>query len=153
MENMDPLDSHYQKWVLINRPKIPPMPQKLSAQIVCPSPKLWDFYEKRLYCASVVRESCHANGYFVVIRYHSTPTLWFPQKTIRSRGKHILMGSRPKTLKVKYVCMQIMQIRGFTQFSLFFEGTRENILHILFRAYYYKTLTLCILVMFEFVSC
>ena len=79
----------------INTPNVP--------KFICPSPKVWDFYEKRLYCASVVRGSCHANGYFVVIRYHSTPTLWFPQKTIRSRGKHILMGSRPKTLKVKYV--------------------------------------------------
>jgi hypothetical protein len=23
------------------------MPQNLSAQIVCPSPKVWDFYEKK----------------------------------------------------------------------------------------------------------
>ena len=29
---------------LINRPKIP---QNLSAQIVCPRPKLWDFDEKK----------------------------------------------------------------------------------------------------------
>ena len=42
--------------VLINRPKIPMiMPQNLSAQIVCPSPKVWDFDEKRLHWASVVR--------------------------------------------------------------------------------------------------
>ena len=41
------------KWVLINQPKIP---QNLSAQIVCPSPKVWDFDEKRLHWASVVRE-------------------------------------------------------------------------------------------------
>ena len=27
----------------------------LSAQIVCPSPKIWDIDEKRLYLASVVR--------------------------------------------------------------------------------------------------
>ena len=30
------------------------MPQNLSAQIICPSPKVWDFDEKRLYWASVV---------------------------------------------------------------------------------------------------
>ena len=42
-------------WVLINRLKIPQMPQNLSAQIVCPSPKVWDFDEKRLHWASVVR--------------------------------------------------------------------------------------------------
>ena len=35
------------KWVLINRPKIPPMSQNLSAQSVCPSPKVWDFDKKK----------------------------------------------------------------------------------------------------------
>ena len=44
-----------QKWVLINRPKIPQIPPKLFAQIVCPSPKVWDFDEKRLHWAFVVR--------------------------------------------------------------------------------------------------
>ena len=44
------------KWVLINRPKIPQMPQNLSAQIVCLRPKVWDFDEKSLHLASVVRE-------------------------------------------------------------------------------------------------
>ena len=49
-----------QKWVLINRPKIPQIPPKLFAQIVCPSPKVWDFGEKRHYWASVVRAALHA---------------------------------------------------------------------------------------------
>ena len=40
------------KWVLINWPKIP---QNLSAQIVSSSPKVWDFNEKRLQWAFVVR--------------------------------------------------------------------------------------------------
>ena len=35
------------KWVLINWPKISQMAQNLSAQIVCPSPKVWDFDKKR----------------------------------------------------------------------------------------------------------
>ena len=35
--------------------EIPQMPQNLSAQIVCRSPKVWDFKEKRLHLASVVR--------------------------------------------------------------------------------------------------
>ena len=43
------------KWVLIVRPKILQMPQNLSAQFVCPSPKALDFNEKRLHWASVVR--------------------------------------------------------------------------------------------------
>ena len=38
------------KWVLINRPKIPQMPPNLSAQA-----QVWDFDEKRLHWASVVR--------------------------------------------------------------------------------------------------
>ena len=36
------------KWVLIVWPKIPQMPQNLSAQFVCPSPNVLDFNEKRL---------------------------------------------------------------------------------------------------------
>ncbi len=34
------------------------MPQNLSAQIVCPSPKVCDFYEKSFHWASIVRDSC-----------------------------------------------------------------------------------------------
>ena len=46
MENMDWVLT-VPKWALINRPKIPQMPQNLSAQIVCPSPEVWDFDEKK----------------------------------------------------------------------------------------------------------
>jgi hypothetical protein len=35
----------------INQPKIPQITQILLAQIVCPSPNVWDFNEKRLYWA------------------------------------------------------------------------------------------------------
>jgi hypothetical protein len=45
MENMDKR-LRVPKWVLINWPKIPPRAQNLSSQIVCPSPKVWDFNEK-----------------------------------------------------------------------------------------------------------
>ena len=55
MENMDK-GLTVPKWVLTNRPKIPQMPQNLSAQIVCPSPKVWNFDGKRLHWASVVRD-------------------------------------------------------------------------------------------------
>ena len=54
MENMDK-GLTVPKWVLINQPKVPQMPQNLSAQIFCPSPKVWYFDEKRLHWASVVR--------------------------------------------------------------------------------------------------
>ena len=47
------------KWALINWPKIFQMPKDLSAQIVCPSPKVWDFYEKGSIEASVVRGPGH----------------------------------------------------------------------------------------------
>ena len=54
MENMDK-GLTVPKWVLINQPKIPEIPQTLSDQIVCPSPKVWDFNEKGHHWASVVR--------------------------------------------------------------------------------------------------
>ena len=54
MENIDK-GLTVPKWVLINRPKILQMPQNLSVQIVCPSQRVWDFDEKRLHWASVVR--------------------------------------------------------------------------------------------------
>ena len=56
MENMDKGLKEL-KWVLILPPKIPQMSQNLSAQFVCPSPKVWDFNEIRLHWASVVRVS------------------------------------------------------------------------------------------------
>ena len=51
MENMDK-GFTVTKWGLIDRPKIP---QNLSAQFVCPSPKVLDFKEKRLHWVSEVR--------------------------------------------------------------------------------------------------
>jgi hypothetical protein len=39
----------------VNWPKMPKIPQHLSAQIVYPSPAVLDFYQKRLHWASVVR--------------------------------------------------------------------------------------------------
>ena len=47
------------EWVLINQPTIPQIPPNLCAQIVCPSPKVWDFDEKRLHGASVIRDLIH----------------------------------------------------------------------------------------------
>ena len=58
MENMDRRLT-VPKWVLMNWPKIPQMPPNLSAQIVCLSPKVWDFDEKKLHWASVLRATCH----------------------------------------------------------------------------------------------
>jgi hypothetical protein len=46
MENMDK-GLTVPKRVLIVWPKIPQMPQNLSAQFVCPSPNVQDFNEKR----------------------------------------------------------------------------------------------------------
>jgi hypothetical protein len=54
MENMDK-GLTVPKWVLIVRPKIPQILQNLSAQFVCPSPKVLHFNEKRVHWASVVR--------------------------------------------------------------------------------------------------
>ena len=59
MENMDK-GLTVPKWVLIIHPKMPQMPQDLPAQIVYPSSKVWDFVDKRLHWASVVRG--HSDG-------------------------------------------------------------------------------------------
>ena len=53
MENMDK-GLAVQKRVLIVWLKIPQMPQNLSGQFVCPSPKVLDFNEKSLHWASIV---------------------------------------------------------------------------------------------------
>ena len=42
--------------MLIVWPKIPQMPQNLSATFVCPSSKVLDFNEKMLHWASIVRD-------------------------------------------------------------------------------------------------
>ena len=47
------------KWVLMNWPKIPQMTQNLSAQIVYPNPKVWDFDGKRLHLVSIVYDQGH----------------------------------------------------------------------------------------------
>jgi hypothetical protein len=44
MDNMDK-GLRVPKWVLINWTKAFQMPKNLSAQFVCPSPKVWDFDE------------------------------------------------------------------------------------------------------------
>ena len=49
MENMDK-GLTVPKWVLINCSKIPQMPQNLSAQIVCPSPKSLGFSPQSVVC-------------------------------------------------------------------------------------------------------
>ena len=64
MENMDK-GLPVLKWVLIVWSKIPKMPQNLSAQFVCPNPKVLDFNEKRLHWASVVRFCKHG----VILHY------------------------------------------------------------------------------------
>ena len=48
-----------QKWVLLNWPKIPQIPQNVSAQIFFPSPEVWDFDEKRPNWVFVVRVYKH----------------------------------------------------------------------------------------------
>ena len=58
MENMDK-ELTVPKWVLIVRPKIPQMPQKISAQNVCPSPKVRDFWKKSSLWMSVVHVLIH----------------------------------------------------------------------------------------------
>ena len=60
MENMDK-GLTLPKCVLIVWPKIPQMSQKLSAQFVCPSPKVLDFNEKKTSLG--VRSLCSTTNY------------------------------------------------------------------------------------------
>ena len=68
MENLDK-ELPVPKWVLINQPKIPQMPQNLSAQIVCPSQKDWDFDKKKRASLGVRTPWWYSpfTRYFVVI--------------------------------------------------------------------------------------
>ena len=52
------------------------MPQNLSAQFVCPNPKVLDFNEKRLHWASVVHGK-DVHKYMVL--FHKLPTLCWPK--------------------------------------------------------------------------
>jgi hypothetical protein len=65
------------KLVLIVRPKIPQMPQNLSAQFVCPSPKVLDFNEKKFHWASIVREK---NNLMSVNKVASKPVVYLRPK-------------------------------------------------------------------------
>ena len=73
------------KWVLINWPKIPQWPQNLFAHIVCLSPKVWDFNEKRLYWASVVRATN-----VDILRHKSRRTPFRIQSAIQNKTYNII---------------------------------------------------------------
>ena len=46
------------------------MPPNLSAQIVCPNPKVWDFDEKRLHWASVVVRGLNGPGlHYILLKW------------------------------------------------------------------------------------
>ena len=93
MKNMD-MGLKVPKWVMINRPIIPKVPQYLSAQIVCPSPKAWDF-KKGLHWASIVRGKHITTEAERVIQYNKRKKKHerrngFWDKCIRSSSNRIL---------------------------------------------------------------
>ena len=67
---MDKMDKELTvpKWV----PNIPQMLYNLSAQFICPSPKILDFNEKRLHWASIVRGSVDLPKELVFVLNSST---------------------------------------------------------------------------------
>ena len=75
MENID-MGLTVPKWVLINWPKVPQMPQNSSAQIVCPSLKVWYFDEKRLW--------------YVVLRKYKASSRIFPSVICRQLWSTVL---------------------------------------------------------------
>ena len=52
-------------------PKWPKIPQNLFAQIVCPSPKVRDFDEKRLHWPSIVRVDAYSFVSTGAMKLHS----------------------------------------------------------------------------------
>ena len=50
------------KWVLTNWPKIPQMPPKILPKLSAQVQNVWDFDEKRLHWATVVRVPEHAKN-------------------------------------------------------------------------------------------
>ena len=58
------------KWVLKNQSKVPKMPKNLSAQIVCPCPKVWDFDKKKASLGVLSPYVC------LSIEYGSDKTFW-----------------------------------------------------------------------------
>ena len=59
------------------RPIIPQMPQKFSAQIVCPIKKVLDFDEKRLHWTSVVRALPVWSVVYQIMSSSLNQTHWF----------------------------------------------------------------------------
>ena len=81
------------KWVLIVRPKILKIPQNVSAQFVCLSPKVLDFNEKKLLTSYFVHSS---------IRWHFTLSCYFfsyKNKTKNYYSIHELMDYGLHSLK------------------------------------------------------
>ena len=98
MENMD--KTHCTKIVW---PKIPQMSQNLFAQFVCPSPKVLDFNEKRLYWTSVkcVHKLVALLLRFLLLRFrHSYIFAIFCQKIciLFGNGTIFVFGAQSKIL-------------------------------------------------------
>ena len=99
------------------------MPQNLSAQFVCPSPKVWDFNEKRLHWASVVRDGsktdhfldpptqffCQRNKWMVPntliwtfpIRYALIASFFTPSKLANTKVSSIVVTFNTKTMDTR----------------------------------------------------
>ena len=91
MENMDK-GLTVPKWMLINLPEIPKIPQNSSAQIVCPSSKVWNFDVKRLQWASVVhgfKDNKLPASYFLFFLDHRLEICPALQK-IKDGSSHVL---------------------------------------------------------------
>ena len=101
MENMDK-GLTVPKWVLINWPKIPQMPQNLSAQIVCPSPKVWDFDKKGFI------------GRPQSVRWNTSKTSWSFSFNVRD-VPHLILFSKLIGIKVRKVNKANFQLSSHTQ--------------------------------------
>ena len=109
MENLNK-EPIVQKWVLINRRKIL---QTFSAQFVCPSPKVWNFDDKRPHWASVIRTvlgqglpeaNCLSpiNFSFIIKKQMEPIPFCFNEEVVNLFGLNIELNSRLKCKRTSY---------------------------------------------------
>ena len=108
MENMDK-GLTVPKWVLINWSKIPQIPKNLSAQIVCPSPKILNFDEKRLHWVSVVRAGAYVRCVVQCPLIKTSSRNWVSYTGCRSKNaiSSLLNLDRRRRNSVSFVTIMI----------------------------------------------
>ena len=112
MENMDK-ELRIPKWVLIVWPKISRLPQKISAQNVCLSPKVRDFWKKNSLWVPVVR------GWYISFLRWIHGIILKPSETVNGL---VFMSSKKKLFQdYMHIASYILQGQFYEQLLLHLE--------------------------------